>query len=127
MGVGIVVLLTGNVCVVQFPADGRVQDVIESLHTDWPDTFPEGEKVTGPEVIKLLFNGKFLEGNTQLSDAGVKSGSTPTFHVMVRPGAASKTKSGAVKTKSASSATQANDTGNNGGGGGGGGGCCTIM
>merc|ERR1712093_351933 len=91
-----------------FAPSTTIGEMAVHLLANWPENFPDGDKVTTPEVIKFLFKGKFLEASQSLASLGVTSAKPATFHVMIRANAAkAKSKSSSPKTVSSSHANRA--------------------
>lgn len=89
-----------------FPEGNSIQQVKDKLLTMWPTDGPLAKEVPSSSAeIKLIFNGKFLDGAKALKDYKKEMGellpdSIVTMHLLVRPSVGSKT-SGAAASEDA--------------------------
>ncbi|KAK9868978.1 hypothetical protein WJX84_001375 [Apatococcus fuscideae] len=84
----------GDIGPLKFPSTSSVQDVRERLFADWPKDFP-ADAPTAPADIKLICNGKFLNGGETLNELRASMGDpradqVMTLHLVIRPQAAVK-------------------------------------
>lgn len=54
-------------------------DHVFSLFSEWSD-----ETVSSPEILRLIYQGRFLHGNVTLSALGLPYGKTTVMHLVPR-------------------------------------------
>jgi hypothetical protein len=78
-------------------------DIAQHIHHNWPSVWSEAsvKKPGRPEVLRLIYRGRFLHQTTTLSSLSLPLGKTTVMHMIVRDRLPEEqnTESTAVRTK----------------------------
>uniref|UniRef100_T1JCH6 Ubiquitin-like protein n=1 Tax=Strigamia maritima TaxID=126957 RepID=T1JCH6_STRMM len=86
MGKGInlrLILVTGKTKEYLFSTNDSAADIAQHVFDNWPDEWSE-EAVTKAEILRLIYQGRFLHGNVTLGALGLPLGKTTVMHLVPR-------------------------------------------
>jgi len=77
------ILVSGKCKEFLFSPSGSAGDIAQYVFDNWPDEWEE-EAVSKAEILRLIYQGRFLHGNVTLSALGLPCGKTTVMHLVPR-------------------------------------------
>ncbi|CAF0736383.1 unnamed protein product [Adineta steineri] len=78
------ILVSGKTAEFQFPSATTALDVAKYVFENWPEDWGNEEKADRYEVLRLIYQGRFLHGNVTLSALRLQQGKTTVMHLIQR-------------------------------------------
>ncbi|CAI8008188.1 Ubiquitin-like protein 3 [Geodia barretti] len=114
-----ILLVDGSTHTFLYPALATGAHVAQDIHQSWPSVWSEAtvKKPERPDVLRLIYRGRFLHQATTLSSLSLPLGKTTVMHMIVRDRLPEEqnTESTRVRTKVVTADHQAQSS------------CCTIL
>jgi hypothetical protein len=77
------ILVSGKTKEFQFKSSDSAADIAQHVFDNWPEEWSE-EEVSKPDILRLIFQGRFLHGNVTLGALGLPLGKTTVMHLVPR-------------------------------------------
>lgn len=77
------ILVSGKVKDFLFSPNDSAGDIAQTVFDNWPDEWAE-EGVSKAEILRLIYQGRFLHGNVTLGALGLPTGKTCVMHLVPR-------------------------------------------
>jgi len=77
------ILVSGKTREYQFNTSTSAADIAQHVFDNWPEEWAE-EAVAKPEILRLIYQGRFLHGNVTLGALGLPLGKTSVMHLVPR-------------------------------------------
>ncbi|XP_043913338.1 ubiquitin-like protein 3 isoform X2 [Protopterus annectens] len=77
------ILVSGKTQEFDFSPDDSASDIAKHVYENWPMNWDE-EQVTSPDILRLIFQGRFLHGNVTLGALKLPPGRTTVMHLVAR-------------------------------------------
>ncbi|XP_023339815.1 ubiquitin-like protein 3 [Eurytemora carolleeae] len=77
------ILVSGKTKEYLFSPSESAGDISQFVFDNWPQEWGE-EAVTKAEILRLIYQGRFLHGNVTLSALGLPTGKTAVMHLVPR-------------------------------------------
>jgi len=77
------ILVSGKTREYLFSPSESAGDIAQYVYDNWPPEWQE-EAVTKAEILRLIYQGRFLHGNVTLSALGLPTGKTAVMHLVPR-------------------------------------------
>ncbi|UJR31110.1 hypothetical protein I4U23_018618 [Adineta vaga] len=78
------ILVSGKTAEFQFPPTTTAADISKYVFENWPEDWANEEKADRSEVLRLIYQGRFLHGNVTLSALHLQQGKTTVMHLVQR-------------------------------------------
>ncbi|CAF1466104.1 unnamed protein product [Rotaria sp. Silwood1] len=78
------ILVTGQTAEFQFRPTTTASDVAKYVFENWPEDWGNEQKVDRYEVLRLIYQGRFLHGNVTLGALRLQPGKTTVMHLVQR-------------------------------------------
>lgn len=77
------ILVSGKTKEYLFSPSESAGDIAQFVFDNWPPEWEE-ESVSKAEILRLIYQGRFLHGNVTLSALGLPAGKTTVMHLVPR-------------------------------------------
>jgi len=77
------ILVTGRTKEYLFSTNDSAADIAQHVFDNWPEEWAE-EAVTKAEILRLIYQGRFLHGNVTLGALGLPLAKTTVMHLVPR-------------------------------------------
>jgi hypothetical protein len=77
------ILVSGKTREYLFSPSESAGDIAQYVYDNWPPEWQE-EAVSKAEILRLIYQGRFLHGNVTLSALGLPTGKTAVMHLVPR-------------------------------------------
>jgi hypothetical protein len=77
------ILVSGKTREYLFSPSESAGDIAQYVFDNWPEEWKE-EAVSKAEILRLIYQGRFLHGNVTLSALGLPCGKTAVMHLVPR-------------------------------------------
>lgn len=78
------ILVSGKTAEFQFRPTTTALDVAKHVYENWPEDWQQEAKVDRYEVLRLIYQGRFLHGNVTLGALRLQQGKTTVMHLVPR-------------------------------------------
>ncbi|CAF3643355.1 unnamed protein product [Rotaria socialis] len=78
------ILVSGKTAEFQFRAMTTASDVAKYVFEKWPENWGDEERVDRYDVLRLIYQGRFLHGNVTLGALRFQQGKTIVMHLVPR-------------------------------------------
>ena len=78
------ILVSGRTAEFQFPLQTTASDIAKYVYENWPEEWINEPKGDRAEVLRLIYQGRFLHGNVTLAVLRLQSGKTTVMHLVQR-------------------------------------------
>jgi len=78
------ILVSGKTAEFQFRPTTTASDVAKHVFENWPEDWRNEQKVDRYEVLRLIYQGRFLHGNVTLGALCLQQGKTTVMHLVPR-------------------------------------------
>lgn len=77
------ILVTGKTKEYLFSSSDSAADIAQHVFDNWPEEWTD-EAVSKAEILRLIYQGRFLHGNVTLGALGLPAGKTTVMHLVPR-------------------------------------------
>uniref|UniRef100_A0A646QDG4 Ubiquitin-like protein n=1 Tax=Hemiscolopendra marginata TaxID=943146 RepID=A0A646QDG4_9MYRI len=77
------ILVSGKTKEYLFSSNDSAADIAQHVFENWPEEWAE-EAVSKAEILRLIYQGRFLHGNVTLGALGLALGKTTVMHLVPR-------------------------------------------
>ncbi|XP_061658339.1 ubiquitin-like protein 3a isoform X1 [Syngnathoides biaculeatus] len=77
------ILVSGKTKEFLFSPDDSAADIAKHVYDNWPMDWEE-EQVSSPNILRLIYQGRFLHGNVTLGGLKLPLGKTTVMHLVAR-------------------------------------------
>merc|ERR1712038_575104 len=77
------ILVSGKTKDFQFHPSESAGDIAQYVFDNWPSDWSD-ESVSSAEILRLIYQGRFLHGNVTLAALGLPTGKTTVMHLVPR-------------------------------------------
>jgi len=77
------ILVSGKTLEYLFNTNDSAGDIAQYVFDNWPPDWTE-EMVSRPEILRLIYQGRFLHGNVTLGALQLPTGKTTVMHLVPR-------------------------------------------
>lgn len=77
------ILVSGKTKDFQFRPSESAGDIAQYVFDSWPSNWSD-ESVSSAEILRLIYQGRFLHGNVTLAALGLPTGKTTVMHLVPR-------------------------------------------
>ncbi|CAF1369440.1 unnamed protein product [Adineta steineri] len=78
------ILVSGKTAEFQFRPSTTASDVAKHVFENWPEDWGNEQRVDRYEVLRLIYQGRFLHGNVTLGALRLQQGKTTVMHLVPR-------------------------------------------
>lgn len=78
------ILVSGKTAEFQFPSQTTASDIAKHVYENWPEEWINEPKSDRAEVLRLIYQGRFLHGNVTLAVLRLQPGKTTVMHLVQR-------------------------------------------
>ncbi|CAF0829048.1 unnamed protein product [Adineta ricciae] len=78
------ILVSGKTAEFQFRPTTTAADIAKYVFENWPEGWASEEKADRFEVLRLIYQGRFLHGNVTLNALHLQQGKTTVMHLVQR-------------------------------------------